>query len=235
MSNSVQPHRLQHAGFCNLTISHSLLKFRSIESVIQSNHLILCCPFLLLPSIFPKIVSFPMNQLFASNGQRIGASATGTTMNIQDWFSLGLTNLISLQSKGLSRVFSSPQFENISSLELNLLYSPTLTSVHDYWKTIADFVSKVMSVVCTMLAIFPIAFLPRSKHLNFSWLKAPSAVILEPEKIKCVTVSMFSPSFCHEVMGPDAMILVFWMLSFKSVSPLFYPHQESLQFFISYH
>ena len=176
---------------------------------MQSNHLILCCPFLLLPSIFPSTVSFPTSQLFTSNGQRIGASATDILMNIQDWFSLGLTILISLQSKGFSRVFSSPQFKSINSLELNLLYSPTVTSVHDYWKTIADFVSKVMSLVCTMLARFPIVFLPRSKHLNFSWLKVPFAVILEAKKIKCVTASMFFPSFCHEVMGPNAMILAF--------------------------
>ena len=60
-----------------------------------------------------------------------------------------------------------------------------------------------------------IAFLPRSKHLLISWLQSPSAVILEPKKIKSVTVSIVSPSLCHEVMGPDTMILVFWMLSFK--------------------
>ena len=66
-----------------------------------------------------------------------------------------------------------------------------------------------------MLLRFVIAFLPRSKHLLISWLQSPSAVILEPKKIKSVTVSIVSPSVCHEVMGPDAMILVFWMLSFK--------------------
>ena len=60
-----------------------------------------------------------------------------------------------------------------------------------------------------------IAFLPRSKHLLILWLQSPSAVILEPQKIKSVTVSTVSPSICYEVMGPDAMILVFWMLSFK--------------------
>ena len=66
-----------------------------------------------------------------------------------------------------------------------------------------------------MLSRFVIAFLPRSKHLLISWLQSPSAVIFEPKKIKSVTVSILSPSICHEVMGPDAMILVFWMLSFN--------------------
>ena len=65
-----------------------------------------------------------------------------------------------------------------------------------------------------------IIFLPRSKHLLISWLQSPSAVILEPQNIKSVTVSIISPSICHEVMGPDAMIFVFWMLSFKPTFPL---------------
>ena len=76
-------------------------------------------------------------------------------------------------------------------------------------------VGRVMSLFFNMLSSLVIAFLPRSKRLLISWLQSPSAVILEPKKIKSVTVSIVSPSICHEVMGPDAMILVFWMLSFK--------------------
>ena len=72
-----------------------------------------------------------------------------------------------------------------------------------------------MSLLFTMLFRLVIAFLPRSKHLLISWLQSPSAVILELRKMRSVTVSTVSPSICHEVMGPDAMILVFWMLSFK--------------------
>ena len=83
-------------------------------------------------------------------------------------------------------------------------------------KTIAlnrwTFVGKVMSLLSRLV----IAFLPGSKRLLISWLQSPSAVILEPRKIKSATVSTVSPSICHEVMGPDAMILVFWMLSFKA-------------------
>jgi len=86
-------------------------------------------------------------------------------------------------------------------------------------KTIAlttwTFVSKVISLLFNVLSRFVIAFLPRSKHLLISRLQAPPAMILEPKKIKSVTVSTFSPSICHKVMGLDAMILVFWMLSFR--------------------
>ena len=77
------------------------------------------------------------------------------------------------------------------------------------------FVSKVMSLLFNMLSRLVITFLPKSKHLLISWQQSPSAVILEPKKIKSLTVSIVYPSICHEVMGPDAMILVFCMLSFK--------------------
>ena len=77
-----------------------------------------------------------------------------------------------------------------------------------------------MSLLFNMLSRFVIAFLPRRKHLLISWLQSPSAVILEPPKINPCTVSIISPSICHEVMGSDAMILVSWMLSFKSTYSL---------------
>ena len=86
--------------------------------------------------------------------------------------------------------------------------------------TIWTFVGKVMSLLFNILCRSLIAFLPRSKHLLISWLQSPSAVILEPKKIKSVTVSIISPSICHEVMGLDAMILVFFFffnLSFLNV------------------
>ena len=90
----------------SFTISWSLLKLISIESVMPSNHLILCRPLLFLPSIFPSIRVFLMSQFFASGGQSIGASASVLPMNTQDWSPLGWTGWISSQSKGLSRVFS---------------------------------------------------------------------------------------------------------------------------------
>ena len=78
-----------------------------------------------------------------------------------------------------------------------------------------DFVGKVMSLLFNMLSRLVIAFIPRSKHLLISWLHSPSTMILEPKKIKSVTVFTFLPSVYHEMIGLDAMILVFWMLSFK--------------------
>ena len=94
----------------SFTISWSLLRLMSIESVMPSNHLIRCCPFFSCPQFFPASRSFPVSRLFASSGQNIGASASAWVlpMNIQGWFPLGLTPycLISLQSKWLSRVFS---------------------------------------------------------------------------------------------------------------------------------
>ena len=98
----------------------------------------------------------------------------------------------------------------------------TVQLLHPYMttgKTIAltrwAFVRKVMSLLFNMLSRLVITFLPRSQHLLISWLQSPSAVILEPPKIKSATVSTVSPFICHEVMRLDAMILVFWMLSFK--------------------
>ena len=106
-----------------------------------------------------------------------------------------------------------PQFEGINSSVFSLSYCPALTSIHDYWKnhslTIHTFVGKVMSLLFNMLSRFVIAFLPRSKHLLISWLQSLSAVILEPKKIKPVTVSIVSPSIGHEVMGPEAMGIEF--------------------------
>ena len=89
-----------------------------------------------------------------------------------------------------------------------------MTTVKTTALTRWTFVSKVMSLLFHMLSRLIIAFLPRSKHLLISWLQLPFTVILEPKKIKSFTVSIVSPSICYEIMGPDAMILVFWMLSF---------------------
>ena len=104
MSQSFWSHGLHRVGFPSCTISRSLLKFMSIESVMPSNHLVLWWPFF-CPQSFPASVSFPMSQLFVSGGQSIGASASVLPMNIQVWFPLGLAGLIFLQSKGLSRIF----------------------------------------------------------------------------------------------------------------------------------
>ena len=169
-------------------ISWSLLKFMSVESIMPSNHLILCCPFSSYPQSFPASGSFPMNQLFASSGQRIGISASAFPMNEYsglvsfrtDWF-----GLLTVQ-RDLEESSPAPQYKSVSSSVLRLLCDPALTSVHDYWKnhglTVWTFVRKVMSLLFNMLSKFVIAFLPRSKCLLILWLQSPSAVILEPKK-----------------------------------------------------
>ena len=91
-------------------------------------------------------------------------------------------------------------------VQLSHLYMTTGKTID---LTIQTFVGKVLSLFFNMLSRFVIAFLPRSKHLLISWLQSPSIVILEPKKIKSVTVSIVSSSICHEMMGPDDMIFVF--------------------------
>ena len=136
MSDSVTPWTAACQASLCITNSWSLLKLMSIESVMPGNHLILCCPLLLLPSIFPASGSFQMSQLFASGGQSIGVSASTSVlpMNTQDLSPLGWTGWISLQSKGFQQSSPTPQFESIYSSTLSLLYGPPLTSIHDYWK-----------------------------------------------------------------------------------------------------
>ena len=124
----------------SFTISQSLLRFMSIESVMLSNHLILCRLLLLWPSIFPTSGSYPVSQLFASGCQRTGASAIASVLpvNTQGQFPLGLTGLISLLSKGLLQSFPAPWFKSINSSVLILLSGPALTSLassrSDYWQ-----------------------------------------------------------------------------------------------------
>ena len=226
MSNSLRPHGLQHirlpcpsptpgacanscplSWWCHQTISSSVVPFCS------------CLQF------FPASGSFPMSQSFTSDGQsiRVSASASVFPMNTQGWFPLGLTGWISCSPRDSQEFSPTPQFKSINSSALRFLYGPTLTSAHG--KTIAltrqTFVGKVMSLLFNMLYRLVIAFLPRSKHLLISCLHSPAAGILEPKKIKSFTVSIISPSICHEVMGPDAMIFVFRMLSFKPAFSLF--------------
>ena len=125
MFDSLQhPWTAAHQASLSITSSWSLLKLMSIEWVMPSNHLILCRPLLLLPSIFPASGSFQMSQLFTSGGQSIGVSASTAVlpMNTQDWSPLGWTGWISLQSKGLSRVLSNTtvQKRQFSGAQLSL-------------------------------------------------------------------------------------------------------------------
>ena len=157
-----------------------------------------------------------MSELFTSGGQSIGVSASTSVlpMNIQDWFPLGWTGCISLQCTGLSRVSSSTtvQEHQFFGAQLSLIVQlshPYMTTGKTIALTRWTFVGKVMFLLFNVLSRLVITFLPRSKRLLLSWLQSPSAVILEPRKIKSATVSTVSPSICHQVMGPDAMIIVF--------------------------
>ena len=144
-------------------------------------------------------------------------------MNIQDWFPLGWTGWISLQFKGLLQHHSSKApILWCSAFFIVQLSHPNMTTRKTIALTRGTFAGKVMSLLFNTLSRLSITFLPRSKHFSTSWLQLPSAVILEPKKLKSVTVSIVYPSICHEVMGPDAMILVFWMLSIKPSFPLTY-------------
>ena len=141
----------------SFTISCSLLKLMSIESVMPSNHLILCIPFS-CPQSFPASGSFPDRQLFASGVQSIGTSASASVfkMNIQGWFPLGLTDLITLLSKGLSRVFSRPTTGKYQFFGAQPSHGLTLTSVHDYWKNHSfDCIDLWASLVAQMVKNLP--------------------------------------------------------------------------------
>ena len=136
----VTPWAEAHQAFLSFTISWSFLKLMSTELIMPSNHLILCHPLLLLCSIFPSIRVSSNESTLVSGGQSTGASGSASVlpMNIQGWFPLGLTGLIFLQSKGLSRVLSSTTVQKHQffwcSKAFSLLDGPTLTSIHDYWK-----------------------------------------------------------------------------------------------------
>ena len=156
-----------------------------------------------------------MSQLFTSEGQIIGASfpASVFPVNIQDWFSAGLTDLISLLSKGFSRVFSSTSLKTLilwcSAFFMVQLPHPYMTTGKTRALTIQTFVSKVMSLL--LLSRYVIAFLPRSKCLNFMADNINSDFGASQNKVSHCFHCF--PSICYEVMGPVAKILVFWALS----------------------
>ena len=211
----------------------------SIESMMPSNYLILCCP-LSCPQSLPASGSFPVSQLFASGGQSIGASVSASVLPIQGWFPLSLTGLISLLSKGLSRVFSNNSKASVlQHSAFSQLSHPNMTTGKTIALTRQTFIGKIMSLLFNMLSRLVITFLPRSKCLLISWLQrrkwqptpvflpgesqgrgslvgcrlwgrtesdtteatqqqqqqSLSTVILEPKKIKSVTVPTFSHLF----------------------------------------
>ena len=192
-----------------------------MESVMSPNLLILCHPLLFLSSVFPSIRVFSNESALCIRWLMywILASASVFPMNIKGWFLLGLTGLIYLHSNELSRVFSNSIVWKMNSSVLSCFYSSTLTSVHDYIKNIAltiwTLAGKVISLPFNILSRLVIAFLPKGNCLLILWLQSSSTVILEPKKIKPITISILFPSICHEVMESDAMTFIFWILSCK--------------------
>ena len=177
----VNPWTAARQASLSITNPWSLLKLMSIESVMPSISSSVVSFSSCLPS-FPASGSFLRSQFFALRDQRIGASASVLPMNIQDWFPLGWTDLIFLQSKELSRVFSNTMVQKHQFFSAQpSLWSNSHIHMWLLEKTIGlsrpSFVSKVMSLLFNMLSRLVIAFLPKSKNLLISRVQSPSAVI----------------------------------------------------------
>ena len=199
--------------WCHLTVSYSVIPFFS------------CLP------TFPSIRVFSSESALCIRGPKYWRFSLSISPSNEysglisfriDWFDV-------LVSKGLSRVFSNttvqkhqffgaqPSLWSNSHIHTWLLETTGQTVALTRW----TFVSKLIFLLSKMLYRLVIAFLPRSKHLLVSWLQSPSAVILEPPKIKSVTVSIVFPPICHEMMVPEAMIFIFWMFNCTLVFSLF--------------
>ena len=209
---------------CNmqgLPVHHQLpssLRLTSIETMMPSNHLILCHPLLLSPSIFPSIRVFSNESALHMRWPKYWSFSfsiipskeiPGRISFRMDWLDLlavpgTLKSLLQHHGSKASILWRSAFF----TVQLS---HPYMTTGRTIALTRWTFVGKVISLLFNMLCRFHsfIIFLPRSKRLLISWLQSPSAVILEPRKIKSDTVSTVSPTISHEVVGPDAMIFVF--------------------------
>ena len=216
MSDSLRHHGLQHTRFpCplpTLTVySNSCPSSQRCHPTISSS-----CPLLRLPSIFPSIRVFSNESVlhirwpnYWSFSFSISPSNAhpGLISFRMDWLDLlAVQGTLKCLLQHLSSKASILRRSAFFTVQLSHPYMTTgKTKALTRW----TFVGKAMSLLFNMLSRLAIAFLPRSKRLLISWLQSPSAVTLEPKRIKSLTVSTVSPSICHEVIGPDAMILVF--------------------------
>ena len=228
---------VQFSHFCNpmtaacqasLSVTNywSLLKLMSIELVIPSNHLILCFPLLLQPSIFPSIWVFSTESRLPIRWP--GASASASILPMYWSFSFSISpsseysGLISVRIDWFHFLAVHGTLRSLlqyHSLKASILWHsaffvvqlsyPYMTTRKTITVTRQTFVRKIMSLLFKMLSRLVIAFLPMSKHLLISWLQSPYAVILEPKKTQSFTVSIAFPSICHEMMELDAMIFIF--------------------------
>ena len=222
VSNSATPWIAAHQASLSITNSRSLLKLMSIELVMPSSHLILCHPLLLLPPIPPSIRVFSNESTLRMRWPNYWSFSFSISPSNehpgQISFRMDWLDLLAVQGtlKSLLQHHSSKAsiFQHSAFFTVQLSH-PYMTTGKTIALTRQTFVGKVTSLLFNMLSMLVITFLASSKHLLISWLQSPSAVILESKKIKSDTVSTVSLSIYREVMGPDAMILVFWMLSFK--------------------
>ena len=210
--DSWRPQGLQHARLC-FTILRSMLKLMSIEPVMPSNHLILCRPLLLLPSVFPSIRVFSNESALCirwptywSFSFSINPSNeySGLISFRMDWL-----DLLAVQEtlKSLLQHHSSKEsILRCSAFFMVQLSHPYMTTGKTIALTRWTFVGKVMSQLFNMLSRMVIAFLPRSKRLLISWLQLPSAVIFGAQENKVCHCFHCFPIYLHEVMGLDAMI-----------------------------
>ena len=234
MSDFVTPWTAACQASLSFTISRSLLKFMNIKSMMLSNYLIFCCP-------SPLAFNLSQHQNLLQWVSSLNQVAKILELQLRHQSFHEYSGLISfrinwfdlLAVQGILKSLLQYHSSKASILKYSAFFIVQLS--HPYMttgKTIAlirqTFVDKVMSLLFNMLSRLVITFLPRNKRLLISQLESPSAVILEPKKIKSVTISTVYPSICHEVMGPDAMILVFWLLSFNFFTLLFHFHQEAL-------
>ena len=208
-----------------LPVYHQLLEFTQTQVHWvgdASSHLILCRPLLLPPSIFPSIRVFSNESALHIRWPKYWSFSfsispsneySGLFFFRMDWLEL-LAVQWTLESL-LQHYNSKASILGHSAFLIVQLSHPYMITGKTMALTRQTFVGKVMSLLFNMLSRLVITFLPRSKRLLISWLQSPSAVILEPRKIKSVTGSTLSPSIRHEVMGLNAMTLVFSMLSFK--------------------
>ena len=196
----------------SLITSQSSPKFRSIKLVMPSNHLILCHPLLFLPSTFPSIMVFYNESALCIRWPEYWSISPSDEHPGLISFRMDWLDLLAVQGtlKSLLQHYSSKaSILQHSAFFIFQLSHPYMTTGKTKDLTRWNFVGKVISLLFNTLSRLAITFLPSSKYLLISWLQSPSAVILEPPKIKSLTVSIVSSSICREMMGPHAMILVF--------------------------
>ena len=194
----------------------SLPKPMYIELVMPSNHHILCHPLFLLPSIFPSIRVFSNESALLRRWPKYWSFSFNISPSNEHpgliCFRMDWLDLLAVQGtlkSVLQHHSSKASILRHSAFFMVLFSHPSMTTGKIIALTRRTFVGKVMFLLFNILSRLVINFLQRSKYLLISWLQSPSAMILEPPKIKSATVSKVSPSIFHEVMGLDAMILVF--------------------------